>query len=333
MKATIYDVAREAGVSIATVSQVINGKGKISEERRREIVGIMERLHYEPSVIAAALTGKRTYTLGLLVQDIANPLYAEIARAVEDQGHRMGYSFVICSTDNKDERAERYLSQLRQKSVDGIVLGTGIANKELLQPLLNESLPVVLIAHDMPLLDVNTVLVDDAVGGAMAARHLLQLGHRRFAVLAEHRKASSSRERLRGFRQALEEADIALPDSAVLHGEASVADGRRHALELLTKAERPTALFCCSDLLAIGSMRAARELGLRVPEELSVVGFDNTVLASVTEPALTTVAQPIEAMGRRAVELLLQELTKAESFKQRVVLRPGLIVRQSTSAL
>lgn len=115
MKATIYDVAREAGVSIAAVSQVINGKGKISEERRAEIMRVMERLNYQPSVIAAALTGKKTYTLGLLVPDISNPFFAEIARAVEDQGHSLGYSLVICSTDNKDERVERYLSLLQQK--------------------------------------------------------------------------------------------------------------------------------------------------------------------------------------------------------------------------
>lgn len=130
MKATIYDIAREAGVSIATVSQVINGKGKISEERRNEVMRIMERLNYQPSVIASALTGKRTFTLGLLVPDISNPFFAEIARAVEDQSRRLGYSLVICSTDNKDERVERYLSLLRQKawtaslSVPGLIMRT-----------------------------------------------------------------------------------------------------------------------------------------------------------------------------------------------------------------
>ncbi|MDF2726341.1 MAG: LacI family transcriptional regulator, partial [Paenibacillus sp.] len=125
MKATIYDVAREAGVSIATVSKVINAKGKISQERRREIFAIMERLQYQPSVIASALTGKNTYSLGLLIPDIANPFYGEVARAVEDRGHQLGYSVIICSTDNRDERIEQYISVLKQKRIDGIMIGTG----------------------------------------------------------------------------------------------------------------------------------------------------------------------------------------------------------------
>ena len=141
MKATIYDIAREAGVSIATVSQVINGKGKISEKRRAEIMEIMERLHYQPSAIAAALTGKQTYTLGLLVPDISNPYFAELARAVEDRSRQLGYSVVICSTDNKDERVERYLNLLQQKRVDGMMIGTGIDNAEILSPLLQQSHP------------------------------------------------------------------------------------------------------------------------------------------------------------------------------------------------
>lgn len=332
MKATIYDVAREAGVSIATVSQVINGKGKISEERRNEIIQIMERLQYQPSVIAAALTGKKTYTLGLLVPDISNPFFAEIARAVEDQGHQLGYSVVICSTDNKDERVERYLSLLQQKSVDGMIIGTGVDNKEILTPLLERSTPIALIAREMPLLDLNTVVVDDVVGGALAARHLLELGHTRAAVLAEQAKVSSSRERVRGFGQALEEAGCLLPEEAVRYCDYVVEDGKRKALELLGRPDRPTALFCCNDLLAIGALQAAKELGLRVPADLSVIGFDNTILASVTDPPLTTVAQPIESMGKKAVDLLIQELKKEEGYKQRVVLRPELVVRQSTAA-
>ncbi|MCZ8511080.1 LacI family DNA-binding transcriptional regulator [Paenibacillus filicis] len=331
MKATIYDIAREAGVSIATVSQVINGKGKISEERRSEIMQIIERLNYQPSVIAAALTGKKTYTLGLLVPDISNPFFAEIARAVEDQGHQLGYSVMICSTDNKDERVERYLSLLQQKSVDGIIIGTGIENKEMLKPLLERDIPIALIAREMPSLDVNTVVVDDFIGGALAARHLTGLGHARLAVLAEEARVSSSRERVRGFMQTLEEAGLNREDVIVRHCDYVVEDGKRKALELLSTSGRPTAIFCCNDLLAIGALQAAKELELRVPEDLSVIGFDDTILASVTDPPLTTVAQPIGSMGNKVVDLLVQELKKEADFKQRVVLRPELVVRRSAA--
>lgn len=334
MKTTIYDVAREAGVSIAAVSQVMNGKGKISEERRTEILKVMEKLNYQPSVIASALTGKKTYTLGLLVPDISNPFFAEIARAVEDQGHNLGYSLVICSTDNKDERVERYLSLLQQKSVDGMIIGTGMDNKDMLTPLLERSIPVVMIAREMPDLAVHTVVVDDLVGGTLSARHLLELGHTRMAILAEHAKVISSRERVKGFLTTLEEAGIQLPDDRVRNCRYTVEDGKREAIELLEKpaAERPTALFCCNDMLAIGALQAAKQLKLRVPEDVSVIGFDNTILASVTDPPLTTIAQPIEPMGKKVVDLLIHELKKKSQAKQRVVMLPELIIRQSTAA-
>ncbi|PDO10649.1 MAG: LacI family transcriptional regulator [Candidatus Reconcilbacillus cellulovorans] len=329
MKATIYDVAREAGVSIATVSQVINGKGKISEERRREILKIMEKLNYQPSVIAAALTGKKTYTLGLLVPDIANPFFAEFARAVEDEGHRVGYNLIFCSTDNREDRVERYLTLFRQKKVDGVIIGTGIENDKLLNPLVQQGVPVVLFAREAPDLPVHTVVVDDAGGGALAARHLAELGHRRFGVLAESPKISSSRERIRGFRAAVEEAGCELPDKFVAHCGPSVSDSKRYALDLLLRSDRPTALFCCNDLLAIGALQAAREIGLRVPQDISVVGFDDTILASVSDPPLTTVAQPIETIGKIVIDLLVNH---GDSEKRRIVLQPELKIRHSTSS-
>jgi LacI family transcriptional regulator len=334
LKATIYDVAREAGVSIAAVSQVINGKGKISEERRSQIILVMERLQYQPSYIAAALTGKKTYTLGLLVPDISNPFFAEIARSVEKQGDKRGYSLVICSTDNKDERLERYLSLLQQKSVDGMIIGTGIKEKEMLDRMIERSVPLVMIAREIPDLDVQTVVVDDFAGGILAARHLLELGHSRMSVLAEHPKVSSSRERIRGFRQALAEAGLKLSEDMVREsGDDLVKDGKCKALELLKNTERPTAIFCCNDLLAIGALQAAKELQVSVPSELSIVGFDNTILASVTDPPLTTIAQPTELMGAIAVDLLIGQLLKEPDVSQRTVLSPELVVRQSTAAL
>ncbi|SEN75010.1 LacI family DNA-binding transcriptional regulator [Paenibacillus sp. OV219] len=332
MKATIYDVARVAGVSIAAVSQVINGKGKISEERRAAIISVMEELSYKPSVIAAALTGKKTYTLGLLVPDISNPFFAEIARAVEDQGNIHGYSIVICSTDNRDERGENYLSLLAQKHVDGIIIGTGMGGKEMLEKLLAKSVPIAAIAREMPGLDVDTVVIDDYEGGRLAARHLTQLGHTRMAVLSESAKIPSSQERIRGFRDELAEAGLELPQASVKASERDlVKDGKRNAFALLEAEEGPTALFCCNDLLAIGALQAAKELGLRVPAEVSIIGFDNTILATVTDPALTTIAQPTDKLGQLAVDLIIGKREPDQPVtSKRIVLEPELIVRQST---
>jgi LacI family transcriptional regulator len=343
MKATIYDIAKEAGVSIATVSKVINAKGKISQEKRSEIIAIMDRLNYQPSVIASALTGKHTYTLGLLIPDIANPFFAEVARAVEQRGHELGYSVIICGTDNRNERIEQYISVLRQKQVDGIIIGTGVGDTSILRD--NAwSIPTVMIGREAYAgAKAHTVVSDDRQGGRDAAEHLLGLGHRRLAVVSESLEISSSRERLRGFRERLDEQGIELPLDHVRQCKYRVEDGRRQARELLALPERPTALFCCNDLLAIGALQAAKEADIAIPQELSVVSFDNTILASVTDPPLTSVAQPVEKLGATAVELLLHDFRERQSQPrraqtaqweqpQRIALRTELIVRASTAA-
>ncbi|CAM4085030.1 LacI family transcriptional regulator [Paenibacillus alkaliterrae] len=333
MKATIYDVAREAGVSIATVSKVINAKGKISQERREEIFAIMERLHYQPSVIASALTGKHTFTLGLLIPDIANPFFGEVARAVEDRGHQLGYSVIICSTDNKDERIEQYISVLKQKRVDGIIIGTGMENTDILRDL-GESMPVVIIGREVSAVSVHTVVADDWQGGRSAAEHLLLLGHRRMAVLSESLTVSSSRERLHGFKQRLGEEGVMMSERHVRPCKQRMEDGKREAAALLQGSDRPTAIFCCNDLLAVGALQAAKEAGIRVPSELSVVSFDNTILASVTDPPLTSIAQPMEQLGASAVDLLLEQFAQeAPTVKHRIALRTELIVRESTACV
>lgn len=330
MKATIYDVAKEAGVSIATVSLVMNGKGKISEERREEIRQIMMRMGYKPSMIASALTGKKTYALGLLVPDISNPFFAEIARAVEDEGQRHGYSVFICSTDNRDEKVERYADLLQQKNVDGVIIGTGMKELSVLDPLLEGGVPVAFLAREFTSADLPTVIVDDYAGGAAAAEHLIALGHRRLAVLAEQESISSSRQRVRGFRETAEAAGVALDPDLVLGS--SLKDGKARALELLEREDRPSAIFCCNDMLAIGALQAAKAAGIRIPDDCSIVGFDDTVLASVTDPPLTTIAQPIERMGQTAVQFLLRRIGQPGEPPGRMVLPPVLVVRQSTAA-
>ncbi|GMK42581.1 HTH-type transcriptional regulator DegA [Paenibacillus sp. CCS19] len=331
MKTTIYDIAQAAGVSIATVSNVLNGKGKVSQERRQQILRIMDELNYKPSAIASALTSKRTYTLGLLVPDISNPFFAEIARAVEDEGQRLGYSVLICSTDNKDEKTARYSALLRQKSVDGVIIGTGINELSALSPLLKKNIPVAFIARDYPAEDIPSVIIDDYAGGAAAAVHLIELGHRRLAILAEPDTISSSRERVRGFRETAAAAGVEIEDALIV-AASELRDGKQQAALLLSSegTGRPSAIFCCNDLLAIGALQAARELHVDVPQHCSIVGFDDTILASVTDPALTTVAQPIAQMGQAVVQLLVDHMERPDEPRRRIVLPPRLIVRQST---
>ncbi|MBO7748383.1 LacI family DNA-binding transcriptional regulator [Paenibacillus sp. MWE-103] len=332
MKPTIYDVAREAGVSIATVSKVINRTGKISEQTRARVTDIMEAMGYAPNLVATALSSKKTYMLGLLLPDISNPYFAELARNIEDRAHELGYNIVICNTDNRVEKERDYLTFLQQKGVDGVLLATGLAHPESLDLLTDRKLPVTVIAREVPRSPVNTVLVDDYMGGLLATSHLLRLGHRDIAIIVESMDLESSRQRLKGYRAALAAHDVAFEGRRVAVSDFSVASGMDVAGAILDAADRPTAVFACNDLLAIGTIQAARARGIPVPGELSVVGFDNTFLCGIIDPALTTVGQPIRELGRQAVDLLHKQMGGEEPARQRVVLLPELVVRASTQA-
>ncbi|REK61732.1 MAG: LacI family transcriptional regulator [Brevibacillus sp.] len=333
MKTTIYDVAKKAGVSISTVSRVINNTGRISAKTKKRVLDVIEQLGYQPSVVASALTGKRTRTIGLIIPDVANPFFAELARRVEDRGRELGFNLLMCNTDNNPDTEDMYLSLLRQKSVDGIIIGTNARNHRVLRELLEENLPVALIAQDIPELMIDVVAVDDYLGGYQAAQHLVSLGHKRIAILVGNMNRTSDKYRLEAFRQALEDHGLELTEELVIRTDYSREDGKRAARELLTSPKRPTAIFACFDFLAIGVYQAAKELGLRIPDDVSVVGFDNTILASIVDPPLTTIAQPIDEMGRQVMDLLVREIEGDKKTKQRVILPPELIIRQSTKPI
>ncbi|MDP5274071.1 LacI family DNA-binding transcriptional regulator [Chengkuizengella axinellae] len=331
MKPTIYDIAREAGVSIATVSKVINNTGRIGDKTKQKVMKVMKELDYQPSIVASALTGKRTHTIGLLIPDIANPFFAEIARSVEDMGNELGFSVMMCSTDNNIDKESKYISLLEQKRVDGIIIATGTRNTDVLQNLLKKKLPIALIARDLPSLPVDTVLVDDYMGGYEATSHLISLGHQKISIIAEDLKVMSSKERIRGYRQALEDHGMEYDEEQIHVSDFTIEGGREVAATILAENNPATAIFACNDLLAMGVIQAAREIGVEIPSDLSIIGFDNTILASLCDPPLTTIAQPIQDMGKQVVELLVKEIKQEKQSKQRVVLMPSLEVRNTTS--
>jgi len=329
MKTTIYDVAKAAGVSIATVSKVINGKGRISEQTRKKVLQVIERLNYQPNVIASALTGKSTYTIGLLIPDLANPFFSELARNIEDRGHELGYNLFICSTDYDPQKERNYVELMKRKNVDGIILASGFEQENNLKALLEEQFPVSVVARDFPGLPVNTVCIDDFHGGYEAASHLIGLGHKKIAIIA--RNVRSNRERMRGYAQAMKDHRIHYDYPFEYVKESNVASGKYVADKYLRSSDPPTAIFACNDLLAIGAIQAAKEHGLKVPEDLSIVGFDDTVFASITEPPLTTVAQPIKKMGQEAMNVMINEIQGKATDKLKIVLIPRLVVRNSTA--
>lgn len=331
MKSTIYDVARAAGVSIATVSKVVNQTGNISEKTRERVLHIMKELQYQPSVVASALTGKKTSTFGLLISDLANPFFAEVARNLEDQAQAVGYSIVMCSTDNKDDKGLNYISLLQRKQIDGLIVACQFSKWSLLQDSVTANFPVVLFSKDIPSLSMHTVTVDDYKGGYEAIQHLISLGHSRIGVVTED--SPSGDHRVRGAMQAMSDSGITVNDDWIVKVNSSIEDGCEGATRVLQLEQRPTALFTCNDLIAVGSMQSAQRLGLSVPDDLSIIGFDDTILSKIVVPRLTTILQPIQEMAKETVQLLLRQSDTPDMPKQKIVFHPQLVEGLSTKLL
>ena len=329
MKPTIYDVAEKAGVSIATVSKVINNTGRISDKTRKKVNLIMSELNYHPSFVASALTGKRTQTIGLLIPNIANPFYSEFARNLEDRAHELGYSIVICSTDYNEEKEKKYVSLLMRKQVDGFIITSGFTNVGLIQEVIDQKIPVALIAYSIPTLSLNSIGIDDYKAGYQATAHLAELGHKRIAVIAE--TVQSSNDRVRGYKDALKEYQLEFDINLYIETKATVEDGEIATDKLLNVEEPPTAIFAFNDILAIGTMQCAKKRGLSIPENLSVIGCDNTILALI--PSLTTMGQPLREMGYEAADILIEEIEGKKTRKHQILLSPELVIRDSTGPL
>jgi DNA-binding LacI/PurR family transcriptional regulator len=326
---TIYDVAKEAGVAISTVSKVLNNTGSIGAKTRRKVEETMQKLNYQPSV--AASVKKRIQTIGLLIPDIADPFMAEITRTIEDHGRKFGFSLIICSTDNDLEKEMEYVSILKKKYIDGIIIATGLKNTDALNEILNNEIPVALLSREVPSLAVNTVVVNDFLGAFEATSYLIKLGHQNIAMISEDIYFPVTKSRMDGYKQALEQAGIPYNENLVAINNTSFNDALNSTVKLLKLSEPPTAIFASTEPLAIGAMQGVRESGLDIPKDISIVGFDNSILAKMCYPPLTTVSQPIYEMGKKVIDLLVEEIKNPKKVKQRIVMSPELIVRGTAS--
>ncbi|MFP7733254.1 LacI family DNA-binding transcriptional regulator [Priestia aryabhattai] len=232
MKPTIYDVANEAGVSISTVSKVLNNTGSIAEKTRKRVRETMRELNYQPSVVASVK--KRIQTIGLLIPNIANPFMAEIARGIENHVKKYGFSLMICSTDNDLKNEIEYISILKQKYVDGVIIATGLKENKAIKELLKAEIPVTLLSRDVSSLAVDAVLVDDFLGGYQATEHLISLGHEKVAIITEDINFPTIQARVEGYKKALEEAGLEYDESLVFSNNTSVDEGNQSTRELLT---------------------------------------------------------------------------------------------------
>ncbi len=332
---TQTDIARRAGVSQAMVSYVVNGneKVKIPDETRQRILAAMTELEYVPNALARGLRSGRTKTIGLIVPDNANPFFAEIARVIESIGFDNGFSVILCNSDYDLAKEDAHVDVLLAKQVDGVIFCSSGGTGEAQQKLRAGKTPLVTIDHDIAGLQTGSVRIDYQLGGQLATRHLLDLGHRRIGCITGPTQFTSSAERLDGYIKTLLEAGLRVDSALIVPGDFRIRGGEDAMLQLLRLPQPPTAVFAFNDLMAIGAMQGARIHGLQVPGDVSIVGFDDIPLAQALYPALTTIAQPISEIARIVMEVFLNQV-EARSAKDadRFVLHPTLVVRDSTRA-
>ena len=325
---SIKDIARETGVSHSTVSRALADSPLVAIGTKQRIQRIAREMSYTPSAIARALVTKRTSTIGLVVTAIADPFIAEVVQGVEETALDHGYSVILCDCNSEPERELHCVRALSEKRVDSIVV-TSSRVGNLYVPLLVElEVPIVLINNQHDGQYVHSVRSDDLLGGRLAGEYLASLGHHRVAYVEGPPGAQASRQRLSGCRLALEESGGGIPDEWVLAGNGRAEGGQAAAEALRERAERPTAVFCYNDMTAIGFMKAIRAAGIGIPEDMSLVGYDDIAFASLVEPPLTTVAQAKYALGESAMRLALDLLAEQAGATDRV-LTPVLVKRQS----
>lgn len=329
---TMKDVAELARVSVSTVSHVMNGTRRVSEETRGDVLAAVEELSYKPNLLAKGLKTRRTYTIGLLIPDIQNSFFTSVVRGVEDVALSCGYHLFLCNTDEDPGREEEYITELAKKRVDGLMVAPSARRESHFGRLRDEGMPFVFLDRDVEGVDADVVSVDNRTGMRLIAEHLVGLGHQRIGMISGPLDKASGYERHLGLRDALADLGVELEDSLVRFGDFRTSGGREGAGELLDLPSPPTALVTANNQMTLGALLTVNEMGLDVPGDLSVVGFDDPEWAPLTGPPLTTLAQPIYEMGVRAARMLLEGIEDGpDEESRRVLLEPWLVVRESTA--
>jgi LacI family transcriptional regulator len=330
--ATMKDVAHRAGVSTATVSRALSGVADAVRPATRErVLQAVAELAYHPNHLPRNMRQRSSRTLGLVITDIANPFFTAIVRGCEDVAQSQGYSFLLANTDEDAAKEEQTLRTMASERVAGVILASADEASEPIRRLLGSRIPVVALDRRIDGVAVDTVTSDNDSGAYDATKHLLDLGHERIGLVAGPETISSMRERTAGYTRALRSHGIT--ETLVSAGDLRERSGYTATLQLLDLPEPPTAIFSANNLMTIGVLAALRERGLSVPDEISLIGFDDLPTAELLQPPLTVVAQPTYQLGARAAELLLQRVRNPDAPVQEIVLAPQLVLRASTGPL
>lgn len=325
-------MANSLGLSISTVSRALSGDPRVSSQTKQQVEQAARELRYRPSVLARGLKTKRTMTIGLIVIDVTYPMYASIARVVEGEASTSGYNVIICNSEAKIEKERRYFSGLLDRGVDGVLL-TPVGG-ESAKGFHSESQDVPLVLVDPGVAEVpgSCASIDHTLGGYLATRYLISLGHERIALLNSSANFPWSKLLFSGYCEALEEAGITFLESMVIESDLDLTSGYQAASVLLGQIERPTAIFAASDFIAYGTLRAIKERNLRVPRDISLVGYGDIPIGSLLSPPLTTISYDVHQLGKSAARMLFKVLESTEIVtSERLILKPTLVLRKSAA--
>jgi LacI family transcriptional regulator len=330
--ATMKEVAKLAGVSVATVSRVLNDKPNVSPELRSRVLQAVEKLSYQRNRVARSLRAKTSLIIGLIISDIQNPFFTSVVRGVEDVAYDHGYTLLLCNSDEDPDKERLYIDIMLAERVAGVIISPVAEVDNYSSVLLQAGVPVVAMDRRMRDLEVDTVVVNNVEGVYQAVGHLIEQGHRRIGFIGGPTRTTTGRERQEGYQKALAEHGLGLEQGLVKIGDFKQDSGYQMTCELLEMDDPPTAIFTANNLMTLGALNAIHEKRLSIPQEVAIVGFDDMSWAPSLAPPLTAVAQPTYELGRTAADLLLRRIGDPHRPTEQICLEADLVVRESSGA-
>jgi LacI family transcriptional regulator len=326
---TIKDVAEYAGVSVATVSRVLNQDHNVSDELRAKVLDAVEALDYQRNRVARSLRVKTSQIFGLVISDIRNPFFTSVVRGVEDVAYSNGYTLILCNSDEDPSKERMYIDIVLAERVAGVIISPVSERDNYSKVLVKAGVPVVAVDRTMLDLDIDAVVVDNVGGAYHAVRHAIGRGHRRIGFIGGPTRATTGRERLAGYTRALTEHGITVDQELIRIGDFKQQSGFEMALLLLGLGNPPTAIFAANNLMTLGALDAIHARGFRIPDDLCVVGFDDPPWTPLLSPSLTAVSQPTYQLGETAAKLLLKRIGNPQKPTEKICLKADLIIRES----
>lgn len=334
MSTTLKDVAEKLNISVSTVSRVVNNKSYVNPKTREKVLKALEELNYSPNQVARSLKNKSTNTVGIVIPDISEDFFSYVIKGIDHVLVENGYSIILCDTGEKAEREELYLNLLIEKQVDGLILATVSKNHTLIQNIMNRGTPVIFI-DNLPKLKsgYDSVIIDNAKASYMAVEHLIELGHRNIGIIAGKQDETTGYERLAGYKKALQENNFNIDENLIAIGDFKEKSGYDNMKMLLEKNSSMSAVYVTSSKMTYGAIKAIKEKGLRIPEDIALIGFDVHDPSGLITPSITTILQPEENIGKSAAELILKKLKeKEQEYHQKIVHEPQILIRDSCGA-